>query len=148
MGPPHLRVLEGPSALAFRVAHGLAWLLKFRPEFEYVAYFSDRTFVHVPRLFDQILQHANPSLAMGSLTELPLTAGHADLDQADLRASGSSSPDCETCPNNPEHEKLCLKRIVSVPSGVDYRGCLRILRQCCEGKLAACEGMAMERCLD
>jgi len=136
----YLHVTEQPSAGAYRTVRFMEWLLQHRPELDYVVRLDDRSFVHVPRLLQLISWHANSSLALGTLAEMPLTIGGLEPDVP-----------CETCALDPAHEKLCAHRAHLVSGGADYRVCLEAAQRCCPGDrdqcgdgLAACASSVLE----
>eukprot|EP00929_Paragymnodinium_shiwhaense_P101623 TRINITY_DN64773_c0_g1_i1.p1 TRINITY_DN64773_c0_g1~~TRINITY_DN64773_c0_g1_i1.p1 ORF type:complete len:375 (+),score=87.95 TRINITY_DN64773_c0_g1_i1:106-1230(+) len=118
---PRLRVqAQLPTSRAYRLASGLHWILQNRQDVEYVVKIQDDCFVHLPRLVQHMAQNQNASLAMGWISQVPLTIG-SHLEKA-----------CETCDINEEHTKLCMQGIQQLASGVDMYGCLAILKECVE----------------
>lgn len=132
-GPPDreaaLHVLSTARSRAYRVANGLAWLLRHRPELEYVAFAPDHTLPLLPRLVEDVKRHSNESLALGRIGRSALLAG-----------SDHSLTPCEMCTSEPELHQHCMKRSHETHGTMDYRSCMGVARQCCPDVTAGIAG--------
>jgi len=110
-------VLDRPCARTYRLAHGTAWLVRHRPNLDFVMYLDDDSFLQLPRLFEHIERQNTPSLAMGFLME-------TYLDWSDTHVCELCQP-CEPC----RREGGLLEFCEHFPD-MSLGGCLMAMQNC------------------
>lgn len=130
----YLEVKERPAVYAQRVVQAMGWLLRHRPDLDYVAKLQDSSFVHLPRLLGVLAAHGDPTLALGRFTETHLTV-NSDIEN------------CETCPGVSQHEHACLEHLRKAWGGLEYRGCVEAAKRCCPGGSDSCSIEELDFCI-
>lgn len=130
----YLEVKERVAALAERVVQSMGWLLRHRPDLDYVAKLADDSFANLPRLIGVLAAHGDPALALGRFMETPLTV-LSDVEN------------CETCPGDAQHEHACLERLRTASGGLEYRGCVEAAQRCCPASSERCTNEELDACL-
>lgn len=111
-------VLDRPCARTYRLAHGTAWLLKHRPDLDFVMYLDDDSFLNLPRLFNHLAFHAKPSLAMGFVME-------TELDWSRTHICELCDP-CEPC----RQQKLLVEFCEQFAADMSFGGCMMAVQNC------------------
>lgn len=124
-------VLDRPAARTYRLAHGTAWLVKHRPELDYIMYLDDDSFIQLPRLFDQLRVYNSASLALGFLME-------TDLDWSDMHVCNLCEP-CEPC-----RRERALTEFCGLFPEMALGGCMMAVQQC----MIFSEGISEYECVN
>eukprot|EP00929_Paragymnodinium_shiwhaense_P107741 TRINITY_DN74103_c0_g1_i1.p1 TRINITY_DN74103_c0_g1~~TRINITY_DN74103_c0_g1_i1.p1 ORF type:complete len:383 (+),score=71.98 TRINITY_DN74103_c0_g1_i1:189-1337(+) len=110
-------VLDRPTSRGYRLAYGTAWLADNKPELDYAMYLDDDSYLHIPRLVEELKQHGSRSLAMGFLMETTLDS--------------TKTPICEMC--QPCERCLRDKALTDFCGQLPHMslgGCLTMIQQC------------------
>lgn len=110
-------VLDRPTSRGYRLAYGTAWLAQHRPDLDMVMYLDDDSYLHIPRLLQQLEQHNSESLAMGFAMETP-------LDMSKTSVCDVCNP-CEPCLKDQGLREFC-EQFPDMALG----GCLVNIQQC------------------
>jgi len=111
-------VLDRPCARTYRLAHGSAWLAQHRPELDFVMYLDDDSFLHLPRLLQELSKRkALDSLAMGFVME-------TNLDWSDTHICELCNP-CEPCRSQKGLADFCR----GFPQ-MSFGGCVMAVQNC------------------
>lgn len=111
-------VLERPCARTYRLAHGTAWLMKNRPDLDYVMYLDDDSFLRLPRLLEHLEEQGSERMAMGFLMQ-------TNLDWSDTHICELCDP-CSKCKNQRELVEWCSELFPDMAMG----GCSMAITNC------------------